>query len=62
MSLLEREDEYGVEPGALLTLVTTAVGSGYGNNGSGTWTLGTKAATVRGGFNAKGTWTTGGVI
>ena len=35
---LEREDEYGVEPGALLTLVTTAVGSGYGNNGSGTWT------------------------
>ncbi len=56
---LEREDEYGVEPGALLTLTTTAIGSGYGNNGSGTWTLGTKAATVRGGFNAKGTWTTG---
>jgi hypothetical protein len=56
---LEREDEYGVEPGAILTLTTTAVGSGYGNDGSGTWTLGTKAATVRGGFNAKGTWTTG---
>ena len=58
---LEKEEDYGVEPGTILTITVTA-GSNYAVT-TGTWVLGTKAATVRGGFGAKGTYaTTGGAL
>lgn len=54
---LEREDDYGEEPGTITAISINNTGTGGLTNGTYTWRAGTKASPTGGGFGAFGTLT-----
>jgi len=59
---LEREDDYGEEPGTITAIAINNNGTSGLTNGTYTWRAGTKASPTGGGFGAFGTLTVAGNV